>query len=154
MLLTHSLKHVLNSGIGIRQLCDVAMLLKAEKTNTDGEALRQWLKEWGIYRWACLVYAFCVKYLGTPAEDLPFTFDPEHYDANLLLQDVWQSGNFGQMDERLAKRAPEGDSVFTAKRIFGNAWRFLKYAPCDAIGLPVEYTLGYIKKKLIGNKKV
>ena len=64
------------------------------------------------------------------------------------------SGNFGQMDERLAKRAPEGDSVFTAKRIFGNAWRFLKYAPGDAIGLPVEYTLGYIKKKLIGNKKV
>lgn len=154
LLLTHSLKHVLNSGIGIRQLCDVAMLLKAEKTNTDGEALRQWLKEWGIYRWACLAYAFCVKYLGIPAEDLPFTFDLEHYDANLLLQEVWQSGNFGQMDERLAKRAPEGDSVFTAKRIFGNAWRFLKYAPGDAIGLPVEYTLGYIKKKLIGNKKV
>jgi hypothetical protein len=148
LLLTHSLKHVLNAGIGIRQLCDVAMLLKAEKQNTDGEALRKLLKDWGIYKWACLVYAFCVEYLGTVVEDLPFEFDVASYHPHILLQEVWKSGNFGQMDERLTKRAPEGDSVFTAKRIFGNAWRFLPYAPGDALGLPLEYTFGYIKKKL------
>ena len=147
-LLTHALKHVLNSGIGIRQLCDVAMLLKAEKQNTDGEALRKLLKDWGIYKWACLVYAFCVDYLGTAIEDLPFKYDVTAYNPDILLQEVWKSGNFGQMDERMAKRAPGGDSVFTAKRIYGNALRFLKYAPGDALGLPLEYTLGYFKKKL------
>lgn len=147
-LLTHALKHVLNSGIGIRQLCDVAMLLKAEKQNTEGKALQKLLKDWGIYKWACLVYAFCVEYLGTTVEDLPFEFDVATYHPELLLQEVWKSGNFGQMDERMAKRAPGGDSVFTAKRIYGNALRFLKYAPGDALGLPLEYTFGYFKKKL------
>ena len=153
-LLTHALKHVLNSGIGIRQLCDVAMLLKAEKQNTDGEALRKLLKDWGIYKWACLVYTFCIEYLGTAVEDLPFEFDVDSYHPELLLQEVWKSGNFGQMDERMAKRAPEGDSVFTAKRIYGNAWRFLPYAPGDAIGLPLEYTFGYFKKKIIKTQKI
>lgn len=149
LLLTHSLKHVLNEGIGFRQLCDVAMLLKAEKQHTDGEALRRLLKDWGIYRWANLVYAFCVNYLGTSESDLPYTFPNEKVHPELLLQEVWKSGNFGQMDERMAQRTPGGDSVFTAKRIYGNAWRFLKYAPGDAIGLPLEYTFGYLKKKMI-----
>ena len=152
LLLTHSLKHVLNAGIGIRQLCDVAMLLKAEKHNVDGASLRQLLKDWGIYKWACLVYAFCVDYLGTAVEDLPFEFDMTAYHPELLLQEVWKSGNFGQMDERMAKRAPEGDSVFTAKRIYGNAWRFIKYAPGDAVGLPLKYTFDYFKNKIFGNK--
>jgi len=148
LLLTHSLKHVLNAGIGFRQLCDVAMLLRSER-NLDGKALRQLLKEWGIYRWACLVYAFCVEYLGTAVTNLPFTFNLQDYRPDILLQEVWKSGNFGQMDQRMAQRAPGGDSVFTAKRIYGNAWRFLKYAPGDAIGLPLEYTFGYIKKKIM-----
>lgn len=147
LLLTHSLKHVLNSGIGFRQLCDVAMLLKAEKANIDSATLRQLLREWGIYRWACLVYSFCVNHLGTPKEELPFMFDISRYDSDILLQEVWKSGNFGQMDERMAQRAPGGDSVFTAKRIFGNAWRFFPYAPGDAIGLPFETAIGSLKKK-------
>lgn len=145
LLMTHSLKHLLNEGIGLRQLCDVAMFLKAEHDQLDGEVLQKNLKDWGIYHWANLVYAFCVKYLGLSKSFLPYAFDLSAYNPDKLLEEVWQTGNFGQMDERMANRSQGGDSVFTAKRMLHNSVAFMRYAPGDAIGYPIRLT--YLKIK-------
>lgn len=145
LLMTHSLKHLLNEGIGLRQLCDVAMFLKAEHEHLDGEVLQKNLKDWGIYHWANMVYSFCVKHLGLSINYLPYSFDMKAYKSELLLEEVWQTGNFGQMDERLSNRSKKGDSVFTAKRMIQNSMKFMKYAPGDAIGYPLRLT--YLKIK-------
>ena len=145
LLMTHSLKHLLNEGIGLRQLCDVAMFLKTEHGNLEGDTLRKNLKDWGIYHWANLVYSFCVKHLGLSEQFLPYNFDLTSYNPDKLLAEVWLTGNFGQMDVRMSERSQGGDSVFTAKRMLHNSVKFMKYAPGDALGYPLKLT--YLKIK-------
>lgn len=135
----HSLKHVLNEGIGFRQLVDVALYLKYHHAEIDGTALRQALHTFGIYRWANLTFAFCVKVLGMSESFLPYSFSLDRYDPQSLLHEVWLTGNFGFMDERNEDRPDDalGGKVFTARRMWRNSFRFFPYAPSEAFWVPM-----------------
>lgn len=104
LLSTHILKHLINEGIGLRQLCDVAMALVALHGQTDPQELAVLSRRWSIYKWNQLLYALLVKYLGLPQEYLPF---PARYNPDRLMDEIWASGNFGHGDERFGQR-PEG----------------------------------------------
>ena len=142
LLTTHSLKHVLNEGIGMRQLCDVAMFLKAEQKHVDAEAFRQLLNDWGVEQWGNLTYAFCVKVLGMPESLLPYPIDIDRYDTDLLLEEVWRTGNFGEMDCINPDRPDNklAGKLFTGRRLFSKAWRFARYAPGETTALPFQST--------------
>ena len=129
---THILKHLLNEGIGLRQLCDAAISLHTLKDQTDAKELVRILKQCDVYRWSKLLYALLVKYLDLPAEDLPLQ-TTENPDA--LMEEIWTTGNFGVMDERWGTR-PEGEwkgRMHTARRIFNKMWRFGKYAKLEVV---------------------
>ena len=104
LLSTHILKHLVNEGIGLRQLCDAAMALVGLAEQTDKKELEQISRQWHIYRWHQLLYALLVKHIGMPEEYLPF---PTHVKPDRLMDEVWESGNFGHGDERFGNR-PEG----------------------------------------------
>lgn len=104
LLSTHILKHLINEGIGLRQLCDTAMALVKLAEKTDKQELEQTCRQWHIYRWHQLLYALLVKYIGMPEEYLPF---PTHANPDKLMDEVWESGNFGHGDERFGNR-PDG----------------------------------------------
>lgn len=135
----HSLKHVLNEGIGFRQLVDLALYLQHHHVEIDGEALRQTLRTFGILRWANLTFAFCVKVLGMSESFLPYSFSLDRYVPQYLLHEVWLTGNFGFMDERNADRPDDalGGKVFTARRMWRNSFRFFPYAPSEAFWVPM-----------------
>lgn len=142
LLTTHSLKHVLNEGVGMRQMCDVAMFLKAEHDHIDAETFRHLLIDWGVEKWGNLTYAFCVKVLDMPTSLLPYPIDIDRYDTDLLLKEVWRTGNFGEMDCINPDR-PENKiagKLFTGKRLFSKAWRFFRYAPGETFALPFDST--------------
>lgn len=129
---THILKHLLNEGIGLRQLCDAAISLHTLKDQTDAKELVRIMKKCDVYRWSKLLYALLVKYLDLPAEDLPLQ-TTENPDA--LMEEIWTTGNFGVMDERWGTR-PEGEwkgRMHTARRIFNKMWRFGKYAKLEVV---------------------
>ena len=129
---THILKHLLNEGIGLRQLCDAAISLHTLKDQTDAKELVRIMKKCDVYRWSKLLYALLVKYLDLPAEDLPMQ-TTENPDA--LMEEIWTTGNFGVMDERWGTR-PEGEwkgRMHTARRIFNKMWRFGKYAKLEVV---------------------
>ncbi|MBQ8520355.1 MAG: nucleotidyltransferase family protein [Bacteroides sp.] len=104
LLSTHILKHLINEGIGLRQLCDVAMALVALHGQTDPQELAVLSRQWNIYRWNQLLYALVVKYIGLPEKYLPF---PTRTSPDRLMDEIWASGNFGHGDERFGRR-PEG----------------------------------------------
>lgn len=104
LLSTHILKHLVNEGIGLRQLCDAAMALVGLSESTDKQELEQLSRQWHIYRWHQLLYALLVKYIGMPEKYLPF---PTTVNPDKLMDEVWESGNFGHGDERFGNR-PEG----------------------------------------------
>lgn len=127
-LSTHLLKHFINEGIGIRQLCDAAVTLNALAQQTDGKELEHLCKAWNIFHWTRLVYSLLVKYLGLPEAVLPF---PCNINPDQLMDEVWESGNLGQGDTRYGNR-PEGKwkSKWHTWRIVSNKFHLsLRYAP-------------------------
>ena len=147
---THILKHLLNEGIGLRQLCDAAILLKAQASVLDKEELAKRCHQFGIYRWSKLLYALLVKYIGLPAEYLPF---PTDENPDTLMEEVWESGNFGFYDERKAAR-PDGkwkNKWYTVKQISRKAKLFFLYAPGETFWWPVSLS-GVRLKELIQGK--
>lgn len=144
---THILKHLLNEGIGLRQLCDAAICLHALKGQTDAGRLVEMMKRCDVYRWSQLLYALLVKYLGLPEEDLPMQ-TRENPDA--LMEEIWTTGNFGIMDDRWGDR-PEGEwggRTFTAKRIFTKMRHFGKYAKMEVFCFMLELCFGSIIKSV------
>lgn len=134
---THVLKHLMVQGIGLRQFCDLAMTLKAQVTAIDNQELEKLCRQWKIYRWHQAVYALLVEYIGLPKEYLPFSTQA---NPTPLMNEVWESGNFGHGDERFGDR-PDGlwkGKVHTLRIIF-NKWRLsFQYAPLELVWFLID----------------
>lgn len=149
---THILKHLLDEGIGLRQLCDAAVLLKALHDTTDADELKRCCKRFGIYRWSQVLYALLVKYLGLPETYLPF---PATVNPDALMDEIWQSGDFGWYDERKGKR-PQGkwqNKWYTVKQITRRALLVFSYAPAETFWWPTRLAAVRLKELVIHERK-
>lgn len=135
----HILKHMLSFGIGLRQICDAAILYHAYRDKIDTEQLKLIYKKVGILKWVHVLHAMLVKYLGLPKEDLPFPY-PDKLKVDWMMDEVWYSGNFGFYDERYL----DGEVSFVsvqpdgARRIIRSMRLYFKYAPQEVIFFPIR----------------
>ncbi len=128
MLSAHILKHCMGVGIGLRQLCDLAMAYKA--LAVPPEDLRRCFRDVGLERWNRLLFSFLHQYLGAePLYDTLPSPDP-------LLKIVLEGGNFGQHAQ--AREASLHKSPL--RRKLGTAGLFLRRLP---------FSLRYAKKELV-----
>ena len=90
----HAWHHYLTSGVGWRQVADVAMTLHAYYGQLDLDKLRQWIvdmhlmKPWQVFGW------LMVHTLGLPEKEMPFYDDKCQRTANKLSQRIMETGNF------------------------------------------------------------
>ena len=128
MLSAHILKHCMGPGIGLRQICDLAMAYKA--LNVEPERLRACFRDAGLERWNQLLFSFLHKYLGAEPlyENQP---SPEP-----LLKIVLEGGNFGHHSQ--AREASLYKSPL--RRKLGTARLYLRRLP---------FSLRYAKKELL-----
>ena len=146
MQIAHIQKHLLTEGIGLRQLCDMAMTLHATHHAIDTHKLAKQLKTLGLYKIALLIYAFIEQYLGYPRTKLPL---PTGYNPQPLLQEIWESGNFGQTDKRNQKSSNTlKRKLQTFRKIFEKCLLFARYTPGEAFWWPMEEIYNNSKKLL------
>ena len=103
------------------------MAFNALHSVTNKNELECICRKWHIHRWNRLLYALLIKYLGVPADLLPFSTS---LCPDKLMQEIWESGNFGHRDERYGER-PTGkwaNKRYTLKRIFHKMHLSLGYA--------------------------
>lgn len=94
----------MNEGIGLRQICDWACMLHAQRDLPGKEEIALLLKSFGLEKAARVFGALAVRYLGLSIEVLPIVYQQKDIQtADWLLNDVWQGGNFGQYDEERKK---------------------------------------------------
>ena len=132
-LSSHSMKHALNEGIGLRQLCDMALYVNRHHDIMQPYELRQALNRFGLRRWTDLCLSYCTTYLGLKESSLPY---PVHCN-NQLLEDMHKelmlSGNLGKMDERNQPKGPtKSTQKQTARRIFRNVRRYFRLSPLES----------------------
>ncbi len=96
----HLLQHFFCGGLGLRQLCDMAMALHAHKGNLDDQKLIKRLERMKlISEWKAFV-AFLVNYLGLPEQEAPLYDDNHIKQADRIWKYIRKSGNFGKNKSR------------------------------------------------------
>ncbi|MGL5919034.1 MAG: nucleotidyltransferase family protein [Bacteroidales bacterium] len=143
----HILKHMLSFGIGLRQLCDSACLLSGLNEHIDASELKSIYMKIGIYEWIQVLHEVLVSELGLDENMLPFPRKDCRNNAKRMIQDVWQSGNFGFYD---ARYGGHNKDTFGRKRVFLH-WirRFrmhLRLAPQESLIFPFAQVLSRILK--------
>ncbi|WP_286883746.1 MULTISPECIES: nucleotidyltransferase family protein [Sphingobacterium] len=137
----HILKHQLAFGIGLRQLCDSACVYYETVNQLDSKELKAIYERMGVIKWAHVLHAILVNYLGLPISSLPFPY-PTDLKFDWMMDEIWYSGNFGFHDERFEdgkitalSAQPDG-----AYRLWANFKQYVKFAPQEAFFFPLVQT--------------
>ena len=143
LLISHSYKHLLNEGIGFRQLCDFALFLHVHGPKLQqSKIFLELLESFKMKDWADLLFCFCVQYLGLSKDKLPYPIKDKKKSKKLLFA-LFHSGNMGAIIRRkkLSHKSPLLCKMLTTFQICRNILIFGKYSP--------QETYGWIKSLLL-----
>lgn len=146
----HAFVHFLNSGIGLRQVCDWTRLLSVRQEDIDKPMIEQQLRKMGLLSAAKAFGYIAVRHLGLPEEALPFSIRSMERAGEALLEDIFETGNFGQHDARIKPR-PKGywsGKWHTFCRATKRCMKLRRYAPGEALWYPVMLIKGTVAIQL------
>lgn len=92
----HLYHHFMSGGIGLRQFCDLILLLHSVRNSVSHEYLQRILNDmrlmepWQVF--GCLM----VDYLGASPEDIPFYDSKKNQKVEHVLKHIFKEGNFGK----------------------------------------------------------
>lgn len=143
----HILKHMLAFGVGLRQLCDAACVYAHFQKQWDGESLERLYKKMKLHKWVTALHLLLTQHLGLDEKALPFG-NGETGNADWMLEEVLQAGNFGFYDARYGGGSrPEGNvRKNTKKRVWHSFKKHLPYAPWEAFFFPIVHFYTKISK--------
>ena len=174
----HILKHAMVGGIGLRQLCDLAMAYRHYDGQYDPASLTGKLREAGLGKWNGLLNAFLVQVIGceyidkddkVPAADLEWLVRAVLDDGNFGRGrqsggDRPQNGNFGRgrqsgsgkpqsgalalMGSALSGDKPQSGALALMGSALSRGCIFMKYAPCEYIARIRSLVRGRMKRKI------
>ena len=155
MLNSHILKHALGRGIGLRQMCDLAMayhrISEEGKIDEYGGRILAFYRRVGIVKWSRLLHSFLVGVIGLPEAELPYSEKIVPYGA--LWRIVEEGGNFGQHRETGASAGTASGKSGVFKRKLGTAGMFLRragfslrFAPKEAFWTVFDLAKGQFRK--------
>ena len=131
----HLTYHLLVEGVGLRQFCDLAIIIHKHKDEIDRQQLETHLKKIGYYKAFIAVGALLVNHLGLKKDDFPFDI-PDKYGkwADKILEVTLQRGNFGKFNRKHYKPGFKR-SMETARIAMGHCFKFLPLAKSDILHL-------------------
>ena len=91
----HGFHHFMESGLGLRQICDIAMLLHRYHSELDANEMEALLKEFRLLDEWRLFVSLAVRHLGLPASEAPLYIPDKQDITDKLLQAIFDDGNFG-----------------------------------------------------------
>lgn len=141
--LNHLYRHLLDEGIGLRQVLDYYMLLKAyhdEKSESvlGKEHIMTKIRKCGMGRFASAMM-WLLRYVFDMSSEWMIC-EPSEKDGRFLLDEIMQSGNFGHYDPRMAelevKKGKTSYQVRRALRRIKRNFRFFTSYPLEVIFEP------------------
>ena len=95
-LIGHAFKHFLHSGVGIRQVCDIAVFAEHFKTEIDWARIRRSCDSVRMSGFAAAVFAIASRHLGFA---VPAAFADIKTDEGPMLRDMLSGGVYGATEE-------------------------------------------------------
>ena len=90
----HLFEHFLNSGVGLRHLCDLMLYLHRHKDDIDRNRLGALLEKMKLMAPWQAFGGILVKYLGLPEDEFPFYAQTTRSEKVLMY--IFTDGNFGK----------------------------------------------------------
>ena len=131
----HIVHHLIFEGVGLRQCCDLALLLTKVQLHEESEvrALHSHLRGLGLERAFSAVCAMLVDHLGLQESCVPCSIDGrDHDEAARLFDNIIARGNFGHK-VHYAQRRGVRHGLQHLMEIGGQAWRFRRMAPAECL---------------------
>lgn len=101
-ILLHCYHHMMDSGLGLRQLMDYYFVLKSFTFKPeDKEYLTRLFKKFGIKKFASAVMWLMMKVFGL--SETMLICEPSEHDGIFIRTQVMETGNFGHYDERILR---------------------------------------------------
>ena len=136
--LTHIFSHLMNEGIGLRQLLDYYFVISMLNVNCEMLTwLPKELKHLGLWKFAGAVMYVLYEALGLSEEKMIAPMDEKR--GKLLLAEILNGGNFGKHFTKYGHFTQQG----MAKKYFLKIWRnmhFVRYYPAEALSEPIFRT--------------
>ncbi len=100
----HAWHHYVGGGIGLRQLCDWAMIFHTHADDIDCEKLKNNVSRFGMTKGWKLFAWIAVNHLGVSPTRMPL-YDPSYAkQAQKAFSDIISGGNFGYFSKEYAKK--------------------------------------------------
>ena len=122
--MNHIYRHLIDEGVGLRQVLDYYMLLKAwykENGSKKKEDIMQTIRHLGMGRFASALMYVLQKVFCMPDEWL--LCEPSEKHGQFLLNEIMIAGNFGHDDPRMASLNVKGGQLSYQ---ISHAWRRIK----------------------------
>lgn len=104
IMLLHTAIHLINTGIGLRHLCDWAVFVDKFSDEEFKDLFEEKLKSIGMWRFAQILTQLSVAYLGmSPKQWCDLEVEPEYLET--LMSDIFKGGNFGVKDSNRINQA-------------------------------------------------
>ena len=135
--LTHIFTHLMNEGIGLRQLLDYYyVLVKSDEGRVKNLAtLQKELKHLGLWKFAGAVMYIMKEVFGMPESKLIVA--PNEKYGKFVLNEIIEAGNFGIYDKR--NRFGHSKLGHNIQRIYRDI-RLMNCFPAEALSEPVFRT--------------
>ena len=150
---SHILQHFFESGIGLRQICDLCRLLWTYREEIDPTLLRERLGEMGVItEWKAFA-SLMVRHLGFPEGEMPLYDKSFDRKGDKILSLILESGNFGRkLDYSYTKKYhPFVRKTITVARQFGKTIDRAIVFPCDSFRFFLHFTKRGIASALNGD---
>jgi len=151
ILLLHTAEHMINTGVGLRHLCDWAVFYSRFSDAAFREMFEEPLKYVGLWRFARLLTLVSVRYLRSPARAWAGEAREELLES--IMDDVMRSGDFGAKDsERInqaklmtngAERTVSGDPLHNLAATFADK-ASLAWPICGRVKVLLPVGMAYV----------
>ena len=136
--LCHIYRHLLDEGVGLRQVIDYYYLLKSDGKCKKEQILHQ-VERLGMKRFAGALMYVLREVLAISEEYLLCSASEK--DGKFLLSEIMMAGNFGHSDPRMTQlQFEKGKTSFQVKRAWRRVkrnFRFLTTYPSEVIWEPI-----------------
>jgi len=131
----HILKHQVTYGIGLRQLCDAAILYNEFHKQIDGNELMEIYKKLGMLNWSHVFHRVLVDLLELDEKVLPYVIE-EKKGVEWMKEYILRTGNFGFYDPLNPDINKPGGRVNRTERLFSNFKQLFPLAPIETVCFP------------------
>lgn len=150
-IFAHLLGHFMGTGLGMKQLCDWAMVLHRHRDQIDKKRLDDCLTGIGLKKAYMCMGAWLVEKLGFPESDFPFPLTRRHRAwVGPLHSNFMKMRAVGiDLDDKVGHRVSFQHSLGTAMIVVKQTLRFLPLAPSEMLWRFPAMTIWSVKKRLI-----